>query len=106
MERIKGPCSLCNLQKLGRDGRTKWYGGGRQGKVVTKDTDGALCELPCTDLTQPKASYNGLPGSFYRQTHVLRIVSKMKTTAPVSVGGSSGSLINHVRRLSLWGART
>lgn len=62
--------------------------------VIKEDPDCALCELACMALTQLKAPYNSLPGSSYRGINVLRL-SKMKTTAPVPVGDSSGSLASH-----------
>lgn len=61
---------------------------------IKEETDYSLCEFACMDLTQPEASHNSLPGSSYRGMNVLRL-SKMKTIAPVSVGGSRGSLVSY-----------
>lgn len=61
---------------------------------IKEETDCALSELACMDLTQPEASCNSLSGSSYREMNVLRL-SKMKSIEPVSVGGSSGSVVSH-----------
>lgn len=64
--------------------------------VIWEDTDPELCEPACRNLTLFKPSYdNCLPGSPYRGINVLRITSRMKTTMPVSMGDSNGSLVSH-----------